>query len=347
MNVLALILAVNLLHASLATPGPLPGAGGCAFSLPSVANPPVVIVDSTDPIDCGRIPIGGVARRVFSIRNNTDSLVSLSVAGKSCVCLVTRLDSEKLAPGSSTTLDVSVVVAGGYGQQSHSLRLEAASQSQGGKAARQSVDLGISFVPDRQYDVVPRSLVIRSIIGEAKRGAVSIITPPGSDLLIRDIDPGSDALVVKGPSPSPKNRAVQVMEYLATPKQPGSRQYTMSFGTNSDSLPTGSIDVTIVGLTPWRADPPGLVVTYSPPEVPQVVSSTLTPRRETPKKPSRVVLGNEVAGIKVWLDGDRVMMSVDPAQVPSRTGSTVAELRTDTGDLCAQLPVVWYARRPK
>ncbi len=284
------------------------------------ADPPIVIVESRDPIDRGKVPLGSVARRVFTIKNNSDSTLSLAVSGKSCACLITKLDTQTLAPGVSTSLDVSVVVTGGYGVQSHSLRLEASSQTRTGKPARQAIDLGISFTPDRTYEVVPRLLIIRSIIGETRSGTISVVTPPGSDLVVRDIDSGTDAIAVHECKPSPKNPAVRTIEFTATPTQPGSRQSILSFATNSESLPTGTVDVTVVGLTPWRADPPGLVATYTPPIAPAVLRCTLTPRGTTAPTPTTVTLHPEVAGVKVWLETGQVLMS-------DLTRSPLTELR--------------------
>lgn len=304
-------------------------------------------------IDCGLVPIGHEAKRTVRVTNTSDLPLKLKVLGSSCHCLQHRLVASQLAPGEQTEIDLWVLVAGGFGQQDHFLVLEA--REAGAPRAREEVfKVGISFIPRREYEYLPRRFVGTARVGATTTWNVYVARKSPGDLAVEEPATDVQGMIAEDPVPVAENPTVQRFAVRGEWTTPGTRTGWVTFRTNSADQPVGSVQATVRVLPAWEATPNGVVSNIFNDSNRRVDVTLRAVVANAPVPAALDLVQCDPPGIlKCVLTGPdaagrySVGVEFDPAPIPSNrvAGRAMIRVLDDAANLILEVPFVWYRDR--
>lgn len=317
-------------------------------------EPVLVVLHEEEPEDRGAVPVGAPVTRRVMLDNTSAGPVRLRVVGTSCPCTTASLASSQLQAGERTSLTLALTASEVNGRQTYTAEVEAAPLSPAG-AKKQHIRVAISYMPDIEVQVLPRSVTIYA----------STRRPGTFDLYVRRFDSKEveiDEVVLPGDW-------LRVKAILPNPGAPAQRIVRLESADTNDTDRLGMIEVRVRGEGDshhrlpvrvrtdaiLRAEPPALIFTEKHEKfVParRTLSLHAHPEGAGSDRPATARLSEGATFASLGAVAERApgLWEVEVKAIPTPAGAPphgreVIELLDDSGRVLHRVPVLWFTER--
>lgn len=319
-------------RADLRTPPPAPPA-------PAAPAPPLVEVTSPDE-HLGELPAGATATRRVTFRNAGPGAVFVRVITTSCGCMEARVEPERVGPGETCAVTISIRAIPAGGEQRHYAEIGVRAEPDG--ADIQKAVVSVAYQPRVAFVARPDALA----------WTVLEDTPLASHLLLRSeegpevfdepvgITPtGVPGLECSAALPVAGQGLLRRIDIRAPGQRPG--VYCGRIAVDSEQ---GALVVPVVlrVVPAWRAEPAGAIFSPGAEGARELV---IRGARNGPADVAQVVVADSDAPVAATASREkgvtRVSVRLLRPPAPGELGSTTLVLKDSAGADRLRVPVVW------
>jgi hypothetical protein len=209
--------------------------------LPSLADPVLVIPETK--FDFGQMPQGAQTSHVFWLKSVGDEPVHITQISAGCSCTKTPLESDTIAPGDSTRLEITFSSRRYRNSLTKSIRLSSNADS-----AQRKIQIQATVVPEPDsmspLRFEPFSLDFAALSNKPITELPLIITNTSDELLkLTLLDIASDLMTVKLPDTLAPGEVGGCLVKLTEAGQKGSRAKSITLGVNDYAQSRFSIPI--------------------------------------------------------------------------------------------------------
>ncbi len=302
-----------------------------------------------DPENLGTVQANTLIYRRINFANTSPHTVRLKVVTTTCGCLSAKFSNDVVAPGASTTLTLSVMVAPAMGAQAQSTMFTASWDDASGPREQRGVCL-IRYAADIDFDIFPDHYRFVTIDGEPVAGRVWArwSDAEATSLAFKQVTCTLPNVTVAGPFMPEDTPTIRAYTFSIPSPDVGLHIGQIIIETGTADRPEIKLPVSVRVLPSWRPEPAGAVLRG---DTTQVVM-TLFARSDAARAPASIFIESDAAPITAelrWPEGDRtkipklVVRSKKSPAGEMTDGATRVNVRDTDGRTLVSVPVAWFA----